>query len=106
MLAALRNNKLQRKILLVIVVIILVPMLITGILSASWIANRMDNSIAQRLRDSVRLDTKSLSDLHDNARLFANLLLEFTRGQEGALANPADPETTGPGIGCESRASV
>ena len=81
MLAALRNNKLQRKILLVIVVIILVPMLITGILSASWIANRMDNSIAQRLRDSVRLDTKSLSDLHDNARLFANLLLEFTRGQ-------------------------
>lgn len=81
MLRAVHINKLQRKILLVIVLIILVPMLITGILSASWISNRMDDSIAQRLRDSVRLDAKSLDVLHDNARLFANLLLAFSRGR-------------------------
>jgi signal transduction histidine kinase len=80
-LAALRINKLQRKILLVIVVIILVPMLITGILSSSWIASRMDNSIARRLRDSVKLDADILADLHENAHLFAHILLDASSGR-------------------------
>lgn len=80
MLAILRRNKLQRKVLLVIVAIILLPMLVTGIVSSVWITSRMDNTIAQRLRESMRLNTESLQDLHENARLFASILLEVSRG--------------------------
>lgn len=80
MLAALHLNKLQRKVLLVIVLIILVPMLITGTLSASWITARMDNSIERWIREAAQLDTNTLADLHKNARLFADTLTEVTKG--------------------------
>jgi signal transduction histidine kinase len=81
MLAALHLNKLQRKVLLVIVLIILVPMVITGTLSASWITARMDESIERWIRESVQLDASTLADLHKNARLFADTLQDMTKGQ-------------------------
>ena len=81
MLAALHLNKLQRKVLLVIVLIILVPMLITGSLSAAWITTRMDNSIERWIRESAQLDATTLAELHKNARLFADTLQEVSKGQ-------------------------
>ncbi|MGD8594047.1 MAG: HAMP domain-containing sensor histidine kinase [Thioalkalispiraceae bacterium] len=74
MLAALRLNHLQLKVLVVIVVIILVPMLITGTLSARWITGRIDDSIEHWIRESAQLDETALADLHKNAGLFANIL--------------------------------
>jgi len=74
MLAALHLNQLQRKVLLVIVLIILVPMLITGTLSARWITNRVDSSIEHWIRESVHLEETALADLHKNAGLLANVL--------------------------------
>ena len=74
MSSAFPMNQLQRKVLLVIVAIILVPMLITGTLSASWITGRLDDSIERWIRESARLDETALADLHRNARLFANIL--------------------------------
>jgi signal transduction histidine kinase len=74
MLAALHLNQLQRKVLLVIVLIILVPMLVTGTLSANWITSRLDNSIEHWIRESAQLDETALADLHRNASLFANIL--------------------------------
>lgn len=79
---ALHMNRLQRKVLLVIVLIILVPMLITGTLSASWITSRLDTSIERWIRESVRLDETALADLHKNARLFANILDEVVTNGE------------------------
>jgi len=81
MLAALHLNKLQRKVLLVIVLIILVPMLITGTLSASWITSRMDNSIESWIREAAQLEASTLADLHKNARLFADTLNEVSKGR-------------------------
>lgn len=79
MLASLHLNKLQRKVLLVIVLIILVPMLITGVLSGKWVSARIDESIERWVRESAQLDESALSDLHKNARLFADTIKEVTR---------------------------
>lgn len=72
-------NKLQRKVLLVIVLIILLPMLITGSLSAAWITRRINAAIAQRLHDSAQLDSDTFARLHKNARLFADTLAQVDR---------------------------
>ena len=81
MLAALHLNKLQRKVLLVIVPIILLPMLITGVLSGRWVSARIDESIEHWVRESTKLDENALSDLHKNARLFVDSIKEVSRGQ-------------------------
>jgi len=81
MLAALHLNKLQRKVLLVIVLIILIPMLITGVLSGRWVSSRVDMSIENWVRESTQLDETALSALHKNARLFADTISEVTQGQ-------------------------
>jgi len=73
LLAALHLNRLQRKVLLVVLVIILVPMLVTGVLSASWIAGRMDDSIARWIREAAQVNTSWLDTLNKNGRLFADL---------------------------------
>jgi two-component system, NtrC family, sensor kinase len=80
MLAALHLNKLQRKVLLVIVLIILLPMLITGVLSARWVATRIDDSIEHWVRESAQLDENALADLHKNARLFSDVFNDVTQG--------------------------
>ena len=80
MLEALHLNKLQRKVLLVIVLIILVPMLVTGVLSGRWVSARIDESIEHWLRESIQLDEGALGDLHRNARLFASAIQDVTRG--------------------------
>jgi len=80
MLAALHLNQLQRKVLLVIVLIILLPMLISGVLSARWISTRIDDSIEQVVRESAQLDERALFDLHRNSRLFADIFKEMTGG--------------------------
>lgn len=89
MLAFLHLNKLQRKVLLVIALIILVPMVITGTLSARWITQRVDNSIEHWVRESAQLEENALADLHKNAALFSDVLedivskgnLTFQEGQ-------------------------
>ena len=93
MLEGLHLNRLQRKVLLVITLIILVPMLITGTLSASWISNRIDDSIERWIREATQVDETVLEDLHKNARLFADVLYETTGGhlslQPGVSPIPA-----------------
>ena len=84
-------NQLQRKVLLVIVLIILVPMLITGTLSARWITSRLDASIERGIRESVRLDETALADLHKNARLFANILDEVVAKGELQIESGRSP---------------
>ena len=81
MLDWLNLNNLQRKVVLVIVLIILVPMLITGILSASWITARIDNSIERWIREASQLDTITIANLHKSARLFADTLNEVSKGR-------------------------
>ena len=73
-------NRLQRKVVLVVLIMILVPMLIAGLLSASWIAGRMDDSIERWIREATQVDETVLEDIHKNARLFADVLYEMTDG--------------------------
>ena len=74
-------NRLQRKVLLVVIVIIVVPMLVTGWISASWIAGRTDESIERWIREAALVNRNSLARLHENSRLFADVLEESTHGQ-------------------------
>jgi signal transduction histidine kinase len=78
--ALLPLNRLQRKVLLIIIVIIVVPMLITGWFSASWIAGRTDESIERWLREAAQVNKDSLDRIHDNSRLFADVLEESAHG--------------------------
>jgi len=78
-LAALHLNRLQRKVVLVVVVIILVPTMIAGVLSASWIAGRMDDSIERWIRESAQVNVNWLAQINNNGRLFADVL-EHTGG--------------------------
>jgi signal transduction histidine kinase len=71
-----RVNRLQRKVLLVVIVIIVAPMVVTGIISANWVTRRVDASIENWLRESTRLNLEWLHGLHQNGRLFADLLAE------------------------------
>jgi len=73
LLALLHLNRLQRKVLLVVLVIILVPMLVSGVLSASWIAGRMDDSIERWIREAAQVNSNWLDTLNKNGRLFADL---------------------------------
>lgn len=74
-------NRLQRKVMLVVLVIIVVPMLATGMFTASWVIARVDASIENWLRESARLNLDWLHGLHHNARLFADLLEEVNHDQ-------------------------
>ena len=78
--ARLPLNRLQRKVMLIIIVIIVAPMLITGWISASWIAGRTDESIERWLREAAQVNKDSLDHLHENSRLFADVLEESTQG--------------------------
>jgi signal transduction histidine kinase len=69
-----RVNRLQRKVLAVVVVIIVVPMLVTGMLTATWVTSRMDASIENWLRESARMNLDWLQTLHHNGQLFADVL--------------------------------
>ena len=80
MFALFPMNRLQRKVLLVILVIIVVPMLITGRLSAAWIAGRTDESIERWIREAAEVNKASLSRIHENARLFMDVLEEARHG--------------------------
>lgn len=90
MLASLHMNRLQRKVLLVILVIIVVPMLATGWLSAAWIAGRTDESIERWIREAAEVDKASLNRIHENSRLFADVLEETAHG-DLKLDNAAAP---------------
>jgi len=81
MLTILHLNRLQQKVVLVIVLIILVPMLITGTLSAAWITQRIDDSVERWIREAAQLEENVLAELHRNARLFASVLNEVMHGQ-------------------------
>ena len=78
---ALTSNRLERKVLLVIVAIVLVPMLVPGTLSAAWIAGRFEDFIELWVREAAQLERETLADLHKNARLFADVLDQVTRGK-------------------------
>jgi signal transduction histidine kinase len=73
-LAGLHLNRLQRKVVLVVVVIILVPTMIAGVLSASWIAGRMDDTIKRWIRESAQVNVNWLAQVNNNGRLFADVL--------------------------------
>ena len=67
-------NRLQRKVVLVVLVIILVPTLLSGLLSALWIAGRMDDSIEHWVQESARVSTDWLARVNSNGQIFADLL--------------------------------
>lgn len=74
------RSRLQRKVLWVVVVIILVPMLVTGSLTAAWIVQRFETSIEGWVRDAAQLERDELARLHANARLLADVMEQVTPG--------------------------
>lgn len=87
-----RVNRLQRKVLLVVVAIIVVPVVITGIFTANWVTKRVDASIENWLRESTRLNLDWLHGLHNSGRVFADMLENTNHGLwQGNTAHPLIP---------------
>ena len=91
LLAALHLNRLQRKVLLVVLVIILVPMLVTGVLSASWISGRMDDSIKRWINEAAQVNSNWLDNVNKNGRLFADLYDQLADGRPPAFVPGRSP---------------
>lgn len=66
-------NRLQRKVLVLVVVIILVPMVVTGLVSSAWITARMNASTEHWIREAAQVNRDWLNTMNNNARLFADL---------------------------------
>lgn len=87
-----RINRLQRKVLLVVVIIIAVPVSVTGFFTAYWVTKRVDASIENWLRESTRLNLDWLHGLHHNGRLFADLLADVNHDYwQADAAHPLIP---------------
>ncbi len=76
-----RGNRLQRRVLMIVVSIIVLPMMLTGAFSAYWVSKRIDASIESWLRESARLNLGWLQGLHHNGQLFADALAEVNHDQ-------------------------
>jgi len=74
-------NRLQRKVLLVVLVIILVPVLVTGVVSAWWVTGRMDDSIERWIREAAQVNSNWLESVNRNSRLFADLYNDRAAGK-------------------------
>lgn len=74
-------NRLQRKVLVLVLVIVLAPMIITGLVSASWITQRMDESTEHWIREAAQVNSNWLNTLNTNAQLFADLY-DHVAGQQ------------------------
>jgi len=85
-MAALHLNRLQRKVVLVVLIIILVPTLVAGAVSASWISGRMDASIERWVREAGQVNANWLATVNNNGRLFADLLDQVVRGRPQFVA--------------------
>ncbi len=97
MLGWLHVNRLQRKVLAVVTAIIVVPMVVTGSLSASWVSARVDASIENWLRESAQINLDWLHTLVHNGQLFADVLEEFNRDRwEVDPHHPLIPERLKP----------
>jgi signal transduction histidine kinase len=94
LMALLHLNRLQRKVLLVVLVIILVPTLVTGVLSASWIAGRMDDSIERWIHEAAQVNSNWLDTVNKNGRLFADLFDHLAGGKPRFLPgqSPIPPQ--------------
>ncbi len=80
-------NRLQRKILLLVLAIVLLPMIITGLLSASWITARMDESTEHWIRGAAQVNSNWLNTLNNNASLFADLYDNLAHQHPDFIAN-------------------
>ena len=93
-ISVLRLNRLQRKVLLLVFGIILIPMLITGLISAAWITARMDESTEHWIREAAQVNSNWLNTLNKNAQLFADLYEHFASKQPHFVASesPIPPQ--------------
>ncbi|MBF0582646.1 MAG: HAMP domain-containing histidine kinase [Magnetococcales bacterium] len=70
-------NRVQRKVLKVILVIMVVPMLIASLVSAAWIANHMSVSIEHWIREAAQVNQNWLESLQASAVTFVDLYEEI-----------------------------
>lgn len=73
LLARRHLNRLQRKVVLLVLVIILIPMVVTGMLSASWVTQRMETTTEGWIREAAQVNRDWLNTLNRNSELFADL---------------------------------
>lgn len=70
----LHPNRLQIKVVALVIVIMVVPMIITGVISFEWVSARVDASVKNWLQESARINIDWLHGLYRDGKLFADML--------------------------------
>ncbi len=83
MLDSLRPNRLQTKVMAVILIIVVFPMVSAGVWSAAWVTNNFERSIESWIREAAQVNEDSLHALQSNGLLFADLLVQSAAFQAG-----------------------
>lgn len=72
----LQLNRLQRKVLLVVLVIVVVPMMVAGVLSAYWVSRSFEQSIERWVREAAQVSQAWIETQQRNQALFAEMLAD------------------------------
>lgn len=75
-------NRLQRKVLFVILAMVVVPMLVAGVAAAGWVSSYFEHRLAQWITEAARVDQIWLKAYQNDALMLGGALAhdrEFTR---------------------------
>lgn len=90
-------NRLQRKVILIILVIVVVPMLVAGAVASAWVSTNFEKRLERWIKDSALVGQTWLQAYQSDAVLLGEVLAdepEFTAhldfGEAGPIKEPLD----------------
>lgn len=88
-------NRLQRKVLLVILAIVVVPMLVAGAFAAAWVSSYFEQRLEQWIVEAARVDQTWLKAYQNDAIMLGGVLADepgfiarLDRGETGTIDPP------------------
>ncbi|HUW97623.1 MAG TPA: HAMP domain-containing sensor histidine kinase [Acidiferrobacter sp.] len=84
-------NRLQRKVLVVILTIVVVPMLGAGMITAQWISSRFEHRLEQWIIEAAHVDRIWLKGYQNDAVMLGRGLAESARYKEALAHGHATP---------------
>ncbi len=98
-------NRLQRKLVLIILVMVVVPMLVAGAVTSAWVSSNFEQRLEQWIKDASRVTQTWLQDYQSDAVLLGealaddpDLIVRLDSGETMPIKHPLDTLTQKFGI--------
>ncbi len=98
-------NRLQRKLVLIILVMVVVPMLVAGAVTSAWVSSNFEQRLEQWIKDASRVTQTWLQDYQSDAVLLGealaddpDLVVRLDSGETMPIKHPLDTLTQKFGI--------